>query len=35
MIKNLSAEELEKQKAQFGNAINFSKADYESFTLSN
>lgn len=35
MIKNLSANELEKQKAQFGNAINFSKTDYESFTLPN
>lgn len=35
MIKNLSGEDLKKQKAQFGNAINFDKSDYESFTLSN
>lgn len=33
MIKNLNDDELEKQKIQFGNAINFSKSDYESFIL--
>lgn len=33
IIKNLTDEELDRQKAQFGNAINFTKADYKTLVL--
>ncbi|MGN1203149.1 MAG: carboxypeptidase-like regulatory domain-containing protein [Eubacterium sp.] len=33
MINNLTGDELDKQKAQYANAINFSKAAYEPLTI--